>query len=152
MSQPAVEQERPMRVCDICFAVDDHPRHQIAHPVGTVPADYDNLKHVLANVDASTDAGSKVVADFLDTSTQLRHMDCCRATGCPDGSCDAVTEGAQDLRGPDLVAHLQSRTPDTVETVFVNGLPHGVVVDEIRANAPAESQDPTVGPQSNQES
>jgi hypothetical protein len=150
MTQPAVEQERPVRVCDVCYIVDDAPRHQIAHPIGAVPVDYEGLKTVLRYVDAQTDAGAKVLADFLDTSTQLRHLDCCRSVGCIDGTCDVVIDGAESLKDDELAAHLQDRTPDKVETVYVNGLPHGVVVDEILANAPAESQDPQVGPQ-NQE-
>lgn len=140
MTQPAVEQQRPLRVCDVCYAVDDHPRHQIAHPIGAIPADYEGLKTVLHNVDVNTEEGTKIVADFLDTSTQLRHMDCCRAAGCPDGTCDAVTSGAESLKGDELVAHLTSRTPDTTETVFVDGLPHGMVADDIVANSPVESQ------------
>jgi hypothetical protein len=56
MTQTPTEQERPLRVCDVCFQVDDHPRHQIAHPIGAVPADYEGLKQVLRNVDAQTDA------------------------------------------------------------------------------------------------
>ena len=35
-----------------------------------------------------------------------RHFDCCRTAGCPDGSCDVLTAGAEDLRGDDLRAHL----------------------------------------------
>lgn len=103
------------------------------------------------NFQSQSDEGAKVVADFLDTSTQLRHMDCCRAVGCPDGTCDAVTSGAEDLKGAELQRHLQSRNPNDTETVFVNGLPHGVVAEEIVANSPTESQDPSVGSQ-NQES
>lgn len=34
------------------------------------------------------------------------HMDCCKAAGCPDGSCDIVTEGAEKLRGDKFRAHL----------------------------------------------
>lgn len=147
MTQTPVEQERPLRVCDVCFQVDDHPRHQIANPIGAVPVDYEGLKTVLRNVDAQTDAGGKVIADFLDTSTQLRHLDCCRASGCPDGTCDAVTSGAESLKGEELQRHLESRTPDQVETVFVGGIPHGVVVDQILDATDPVFKDPTVGQQ-----
>lgn len=43
------------------------------------------------------------------------HMDCCRERGCPDGSCPIVTEGAEDLRGDKLRAHLTN--PKTVKAV-----------------------------------
>lgn len=46
------------------------------------------------------------VLAMADGSTQTRHMDCCREAGCPDGSCDEVTAGAEDLRGDELVAFL----------------------------------------------
>lgn len=43
----------------------------------------------------------------LGPVNQLRHMDCCREAGCPDGSCDQlVAAGAEDLRGPALVEYL----------------------------------------------
>lgn len=45
-----------------------------------------------------------------DGSTMIRHMDCCRDAGCPTGSCDEVTAGAEDLRGDDLLKHLTSRS------------------------------------------
>lgn len=41
-----------------------------------------------------------------DNSTTLRHMDCCRDAGCPDGSCGEVTKGAESKRGAALVKHL----------------------------------------------
>lgn len=41
-----------------------------------------------------------------DGGTQMRHMDCCRAAGCPDGTCELVTAGAEELRGDALVQHL----------------------------------------------
>ncbi len=43
-----------------------------------------------------------------DGTLQTRHFDCCRAAGCPDGTCDAWADsGAADLRGADLLAHIQ---------------------------------------------
>ena len=36
-----------------------------------------------------------------------KHMDCCRTDGCPDGTCDVVTAGAEGLRGADLLAHIE---------------------------------------------
>jgi hypothetical protein len=42
--------------------------------------------------------------------THMRHMDCCREAGCPTGSCDEVTAGAEDLRGEELREHLTTRS------------------------------------------
>lgn len=59
----------------------------------------DHPRHVIG------DGGSADVA---------RHMDCCREVGCPDGSCVAVTEGAEGLRGLDLLEHIEHLDPVAV--------------------------------------
>lgn len=97
---------RLLRVCDICGGVDDHPRHVItgADPdVHPVPSD-EILQKVIAA--APTDQAARLVRELMDTSSSDRHMDCCRAAGCPDGTCHQVTAGAEDLRGADLLVHL----------------------------------------------
>lgn len=48
------------------------------------------------------------VVALPDGTAQTRHLDCCRDSGCPDGTCGAVTAGAEVKRGADLLAHLQS--------------------------------------------
>jgi hypothetical protein len=97
---------RPLRVCDLCGAVDDHPRHVIAgqFDVGLFRPSDGALDRVLAEAPEELRAG--LVRDLLDTSSSDRHLDCCRDAGCPDGSCARVTEGAEDLTGADLLAHL----------------------------------------------
>lgn len=99
---------RPMRGCDVCGGVDDHPRHVFAHAPGegvTEPAVAEKMIEV-AKATGDPAAITAVVAQIQDTSTIYRHMDCCREAGCPDGTCNQVTAGAEDLRGMDLVAHL----------------------------------------------
>lgn len=147
MTNTAVEatEERPLRPCDICGGVDDHPRHQIAHPPGTVIANPEIIQLLAQNVDFTTERGAKVLADYVDTTVEQRHMDCCREAGCPDGTCNVVTQGAESLRGTDLLDHLQSREG---ETYFVAGRPESEVRAEIVAAAPPESRDPQAGPQS----
>ena len=133
--------DRPVRICDVCGGVDDHPRHTIAYPVGQAPApDPEVFKKIVANLGdrIGTDVGAACIQDFYDTTVQLRHMDCCREVGCYDGTCNVVTTGAEDLRGPDLQAHLESRTG---ETYFVDGRPESEVAAEIAAAAPVESQE-----------
>ena len=46
------------------------------------------------------------IAGQADGSTTDRHIDCCAAAGCADGSCDTVLAGAGDKRGDALVKHL----------------------------------------------
>ena len=97
--------DRPLRVCDLCGGVDDHPRHVISGAAGAYghPSD-EVLTRVMANAPRNEQA--RLVRDLLDTSSQDRHMDCCREAGCPDGSCYVVTAGAEDKRGAALLKHL----------------------------------------------
>src|ERR1044072_811415 len=95
--------ERPVRMCDECGGVDDHPRHVYATVVGDSVTDPEVADKALKN---AGDASAAILAQIMDTSTVVRHMDCCREAGCPDGTCDQVTAGAEDSRGYDLVKHL----------------------------------------------
>jgi hypothetical protein len=97
---------RILRVCDLCGGVDDHPRHVLAGGLPNVfPRPGDNIVNaVLAN--APVDDRARLIRDLLDTGSSDRHMDCCRAAGCPDSTCNQVTAGAEELRGADLLIHL----------------------------------------------
>jgi hypothetical protein len=53
-----------------------------------------------------SDTDPRHVVGLDDGGTQTRHMDCCRDEGCPDGTCDEATAGAEELRGDALVEHL----------------------------------------------
>lgn len=64
------------RDCAECRKVDDHPRHS----------------HWTVR------EGQHVIED--------RHVDCCAAAGCPDGSCDRVLAEHGPARGLALVAAL----------------------------------------------
>lgn len=101
---------RLVRVCDLCGGVDDHPRHVLAGGVPDIfpqPSE-DILDRVLENAPAADRA--RLVRDLLDTSSSDRHMDCCREAGCPDGSCDAQTAGAESKRGGALLKHLAAKS------------------------------------------
>jgi hypothetical protein len=100
---------RLLRVCDLCGGVDDHPRHVIAGaaPDAFVRPDDDILNRVLEL--APPQERARLVRDLMDTAASDRHMDCCRAAGCLDGSCDIQTAGVEDLRGADLLEHLMGR-------------------------------------------
>jgi hypothetical protein len=102
-----ISSDRPLRICDVCGGVDDHPRHVLAAAVGEIPVNQENLSKVLADDSLSPDDKAAIVADIVDTTTQLRHMDCCRSVGCPDGTCNAMPA----LKGADLLAHLESLPP-----------------------------------------
>src|SRR5437016_1991231 len=99
---------RPLRVCDLCGGVDDHPRHVVAGAIrDTFPRVSDDIvDRVLAN--APDEHKGRLLRDLLDTASSDRHLDCCREAGCPDGSCGVVTAGAEHLTGADLLDHLIS--------------------------------------------
>lgn len=102
---PNIGRGGALRVCDLCGAVDDHPRHVLAggdpdtHSKPS-PEIVRKVSAAIAGLDA--EVGDRLLTDLLDTGSQDRHMDCCRAAGCPTGSCDR----APDLRGKELLAAL----------------------------------------------
>lgn len=102
-SPERISLDRPLRICDVCGGVDDHPRHVLAAGIGEIPVNQANLAKVLGDDSLSADDKARIVADIVDTTTQLRHMDCCRSVGCPDGSCNSLPEG---LTGAALVEHI----------------------------------------------
>lgn len=99
---------RILRVCDACGGVDDHPRHTLTGPPDAFDAVPDEIvTKVLDN--APADERVRLLRDLQDTSSIELHRDCCRARGCPDGDCDRLTAGAEDLRGADLLDHLATQ-------------------------------------------
>lgn len=100
---------RAVRVCDLCGGVDDHPRHVIAGGADAFATpDPDLVQTVLDNAEAAGvgDLKGRLVRDLMSTAAQDRHMDCCRAAGCPTGACDAQTAGAEAKVGKALLTHL----------------------------------------------
>jgi hypothetical protein len=102
------DEARPMRGCDVCGKVDTDPRHVFAYAVGDGSTDSEIAVKMIEGAKRTGDAATieAVVTHIQDSSTIMRHMDCCREAGCPDGTCDQVTKGAKTLRGDDLLAHL----------------------------------------------
>lgn len=101
-------EKRPMRMCDVCGLVDDHPRHVFAYADGAGVTDPSIAVLALDNAETAVDK-AVILMQIQDNSTTMRHMDCCRSVGCPDGTCNEVTAGAESKRGPALVKHLTSR-------------------------------------------
>lgn len=102
-----MSEQRPVRMCDSCGGVDDHPRHVI----GYAPEDAVTAAEVGAKAIESAPAEHRaaIIAQVQDTTTTMKHMDCCRTDGCPDGTCYVVTSGAEDKRGNALVKHLTAQ-------------------------------------------
>lgn len=104
--------DRPLRVCDLCGGVDDHPRHVLA---GTIPGDDrfpkpsdDIVNRVLES--APAEQRTRLLRDLLDTDSSDRHLDCCAAAGCPDAGretgCPERIAGAYGKTGAGMLAHL----------------------------------------------
>jgi hypothetical protein len=111
MANDPIGGDRPLRVCDLCGGVDDHPRHVISGAIREVfhPSD-GALERVMT--EAPETERIRLVRELLDTTSSDRHLDCCRAAGCPDGSCGVMTSGAEDRRGAELLDHLVKVGPE----------------------------------------
>jgi hypothetical protein len=116
MANDLIGDDRPLRVCDLCGGVDDHPRHVVAGVMRDVfhPSD-GALERVMA--EAPEDQRTELVRALMDTTSSDRHMDCCRDAGCPDGSCGVMTQGAEGMTGADLLDHLVAVGPDRSELI-----------------------------------
>lgn len=96
---PTTGDPRPLRYCDLCGGLDDHPRH--VRSLGRGEPDH---KHDPAFLDGLPDGPRSALAQLLNGRVRVAHMDCCAAAGCP--IC-AVTEVENDRRrGTVLVDHL----------------------------------------------
>lgn len=103
----AETEQRPLRMCDSCGGVDDHPRHVFAHADGEGKTSDEVADKALDSArELGSDQFKEILRQVRDNATIQKHMDCCRNDGCPDGTCDEVTKGAEDKSGADLVKHL----------------------------------------------
>lgn len=103
---------RPLRLCMSCGQVDNHPRHVHGVASGDAPTDPKVAAQALANAgDAHRES---VLSQIMDSSTVIKHLDCCAADGCPDGSCDTLVGHAEGVKGPKLREFLTSGAADSV--------------------------------------
>lgn len=96
----------PLRICDACGVVDDYPRHQ--HDAGpqTAPLHAANVRKVAQATDLTDTQKDSILAGILDhTTVQLHHV-CCRAQGCPDGTCDLIPATITDVA--EVTSHIES--------------------------------------------
>lgn len=113
--------KRPVRMCDACGGVDDHPRHVHGTAVGESNTTPDIVAKALDNVGSlgndldRASARLAVLGHVQDSSTQMKHLDCCAADGCPDGTCQLTVQGADGKTGDAMLKHVQSKA--TVERV-----------------------------------
>lgn len=94
--------DRPLRYCQECGGLDDHPRHvQSRRTAGDGKPSLEFIRSLPSG------GPPEAMAQLVDPSVIIRHMDCCAALGCPD--CQVTEVENEGRRGPDLIAHLDSR-------------------------------------------
>lgn len=98
-----VEVVRPMRICEVCKEIDDHPRHVVWVAPGTVPVDNELIVQVAAETGLTDEEKKNIIAYLVDTTTDIRHFHCCSEVGCPDGTCDVHPN---ELKGAELLANI----------------------------------------------
>lgn len=130
-ARPLSAAGRPLRLCDTCLAVDDHPRHVYATSGATGDrVTYTDEARERAFALAGDDANKfKALAiDLPDDATQMKHLDCCLADGCPDGTCQRKLDDPKDPfdGGKTVGAPLVSKYEEFVKTVTPPKLPGGV--------------------------
>lgn len=92
---------RPLRFCDVCGGLDDHPRH-----VTQFNPDADDGRpdeEWLAGIDLSG-APVSAVERLVSGNLRERHLDCCASQGC--ATCIATEKETKALRGQELIDHL----------------------------------------------
>lgn len=108
MARKQVEPEaaRPLRICDVCGQIDDHPRH--VYVASDIPVNQAHVEAVLERDDIPADVRARIIAEVLDTTVQQRHPDCCAAAGCPASGTDADCAhlAVTGLTGSALVEHI----------------------------------------------
>lgn len=91
--------DRPLRYCDVCGGLDDHPRH--VRQIGKSEPDL-----VLSSefLDGLEQGPITAIAQLVDPRKHVRHMDCCAAAGCVVCQETEVANGGR--RGRELIDFL----------------------------------------------
>jgi hypothetical protein len=95
--------ERPLRFCDLCGGLDDHPRHVKQLPPEATDGSPDAA--VIAGIKNANEAPMEAVRQLYAENLQVRHMDCCAAAGCE--TCEATEADYGERRGQELIAYLE---------------------------------------------
>ena len=108
-----MDDARPLRGCELCGGVDTAPRHVVATPKGDagVPEGV-ILKRLIAN-----GIPDESLTEIMQDDTQVRHMDCCAAAGCPaeDGAkCGEPERAGSGKQNDELLALIESQPSKTV--------------------------------------
>lgn len=97
--------ERPLRYCDLCGGLDDHPRH--VRQLGKTDPDHKLPAGLLDRIQAAGNVNVPALVQLANPRNLVRHMDCCAAAGCD--ICQATERENGARRGQALVDHLTAR-------------------------------------------
>lgn len=103
MAETAV---RPLRFCDLCMGLDDHPRHVVAHRPGEGASRTWEEIGELDTTGIDPQAFALAAAQLMNADTTIRHIDCCKAAGCE--VCAFTEDVTGGIRGDDLTEYLTS--------------------------------------------
>lgn len=98
----------PLRFCDSCGQVDDHPRHAFVASPGDGASNPELIREAVKRAKSDEEIFA-IIAASNDDGFITKHMDCCEADGCPDGTCTVVRAGAENKKGAELAKHLVKR-------------------------------------------
>lgn len=98
-------EDRPLRGCESCGQVDDHPR--VVHPMPAESRDGVPTDEVLDKILDDGRLSAAAVKMLMDPVTVVRHHDCCAAAGCPTGICNEVVAAHDGKTGDALVKSIQ---------------------------------------------
>ena len=110
--------DRPKRSCDVCGQIDDHPRHTFIiatdgpRPDQPLPVNQAAIQAAYEDKSLTGPELVRIVKQLEDVTEQQRHMDCCRAAGCPDGSCNRDTVAVEGLKGDKLLKAILAENPE----------------------------------------
>ena len=93
--------ERPLRYCDLCGGLDDHPRH-----VRSLERTEPNWSPSNEFVDGLKKAPASAMAQLMNPRIRVAHMDCCADAGCD--ICRETEAANGGKRGAALIDHLAS--------------------------------------------
>ena len=102
----AYEDDRPYLLCESCGQVDQAPRHVYSQAPGDAETPAEVAEKALQ---AAGDHFAEVLAQIRDDSVTYKHMDCCAADGCPDGTCNEIVAAAKGKQNEALVKFITSQ-------------------------------------------
>jgi hypothetical protein len=98
------EEPRPLRGCESCGQVDDHPKS--VHYVDPNSPESELRDEVLDRLLENGISGT-ALKELQDRNTIIRHHDCCHEAGCPTGLCDEVIDKHGTKTGDTLLRSIQ---------------------------------------------